>query len=117
MTIASKLPLYEVSNSKKKIDNTLVFGVGRYVDSKCHHAIITAENWQFLLNDTISYLQSDCQVTNFDSIKQIYQKPIKHDFKSTAWYKYKQWLDNAKLQSKNKFLVDPERGIYSPLAR
>ena len=117
ITIVSKLPLYEISESKQKKGNTLTFGIGRYVDDRCHHAIITAENWLFLLGDTIQYLQSDCQITNYDSIKKIYQKPMNHDFKSTAWYKYKQWLENAKLQSKNKFLIDPERGIYSPLAR
>ena len=115
--IANKLPLYMISNSNIKKNNTLVFGVDRFVDSKCHNAIISAEKWNLLLNDTIMYLQSGCIKTNFDSLVKIYQKPMDHDPKSSAWYKYKQWLESAKQQSKNKFLVDPKRDIYSPEAR
>ena len=117
ITITSKLSLYKVSESKQKKDNTLVFGIGRYVDTRCHHAIITANNWQFLLNDTIQYLQSDCQTTNFNSIKKIYQKPTDHDIKSSKWYQYQEWLKAAKLQSKDKFLINQNKSIYSPEAR
>ena len=117
ITIASKLPIYFISESYKKTDNTIKFGTDRYVNSKCTEAIISAENWEFLLGDTIQYLQNGCTSTNFDSIKKIYQKPMDHDIKSTAWYKYTQWLKNAKQISKDKFLINPEKKIYSPEAR
>ena len=116
ITIATKLPLYEVADSKQKKNNTLVFGTDRYVDSRCYNAIITAEKWELLLKDTIQYLQSGCKTTNFDSIKKIWKEPTKHDIKSSAWYKYQQWLKTAKLQSKDKFLID-NRTVYSPEAR
>lgn len=114
--ITTKLPYYKVSESNKKINNTLTFGQDRYVDS-CKTAIITAEKWLVLLGDTIQYLQSGCKTTNFDSIVKIWQKPMEHDPKSSTWYKYQQWLKNAKLESKNKFLIDPDKPIYSPEAR
>ena len=116
ITIATKLPFYKVDGSKQKKNNTLVFGADRYVDSRCHSAIISAEKWILLLGDTIWYLQSGCTKTNFDSIVKIYQKPMDHDPKSSTWYKYQQWLKNAKQISKDKFLVD-NRTIYSPEAR
>ena len=116
ITIVSKLPLYFVSSSYKKTNNTLTFGTDRYVNSKCTEAIISADKWLLLLGDTIMYLQSTCTKTNFDSIVKIYQKPMDHDPKSSAWYKYQQWLKNAKQISKDKFLVD-NRTIYSPEAR
>ena len=115
--ITSKLPLYMVSGSNVKKNNTLVFGADRFIDSRCHSAIISAEKWILLLDDTIMYLQSGCTKTNFDSLVKIYQKPMDHDPKSTTWYKYKQWLESAKQQSKEKFLVNPERDIYSPEAK
>src|SRR3990167_9187536 len=97
-------------------DILLVYRADRYVDSRCHSAIISAEKWILLLGDTIWYLQSGCTKTNFDSIVKIYQKPMDHDPKSSTWYKYQQWLKNAKQISKDKFLVD-NRTIYSPEAR
>ena len=117
IVIAPSLPLYKVTGSHQKQNNTLVFGTDRYVDSRCYNSMISAEKWLFLLGDTIQYLQSGCKTTNFDSIIKIWQKPIDHDPKSSSWYKYKQWLENAKLKSKNIFLVNPEREIYSPPAR
>ena len=117
ITIASSLPLYMVDESGQKKNNTIILGKDRWVDPRCHTAIISAEKWLLLLNDTIQYLKSGCTKTNFDSMVKIYQDPIKHDYKSSTWYKYKQWLESAKLQSKNKFLINPERNIYSPEAR
>ena len=119
ITIASSLPLYEINGSHEKKNNTLVLAKDRYVDPKCHTAIISAEKWLVLLGDTINFMQHKCDpsYTKINSLVKIYKEPTKHDITTTAWYKYQQWLKNAKLISKDKFLVIPGKDIYSPKAR
>ena len=116
VTIYKSLPLYEVTGSKQKANNTLIFGKDRYVNPNCSQAKISADKWPVLLGDTIQYLQSGCKKTNFESITKIYQKPTEHDITTSKWYQYKQWLKNALQQSKDQFLVMPDKAIYSPRA-
>lgn len=77
----------------------------RYVDAKCTTATIT---WNAsLLNDTITYLASDCKTTHFNSTQTIYMPPSKLTYDGKE-YKYQKWLEEAKkhksencLKSKN----------------
>jgi len=116
ITISTKLPYYLIDGSKQKQNNTLVFGKDIYVDRlRCYNAIITAEKWIVLLGSVMQHLQGGCK-SDLNNIVKIYQTPTEHDPKSSAWYKYKQWLADAKLQSKDKFLID-NRTIHSPSAR
>jgi len=114
ITISTKLPYYFIAGSNQKQNNTLVFGKDIYVDSRCHTATITAEKWIVLLGSVMQHLQGGCK-SDLNNVVKIYQKPTEHDPKSSIWYKYTLWLKDVKTQSKDKFLVIPEKEIYSPL--
>jgi len=77
--------------------NTTSIDVGhqRWVNEGCYIARISATDWQFLIGDTLLYLDSDCEITNFDSIKKItWQKTI-IDITTSYKYKLEQWFKQA----------------------
>ena len=74
-----------------------VMGKSRYVDNSCNNVILSADNFIFLLGDTINYLTHDCDenYTNADTIIEWSKKatPInKTDFKE---YHYQSWLSHT----------------------
>lgn len=71
----------------------------RAVDN-CFYAKIVYS--PILLNDTINYLKSGCTVTEFNEQEVIYMNKTKHDIKTTALWKYQQWLKDAKEKCKTK---------------
>ena len=76
-------------------NNTLMVGQNRYVSKTCSYAIITSENWLFLLGDTLKYLQTGCHDTNFDEKKIVSWTRNYHDITTSAKYKLEQWVKQS----------------------
>ena len=76
-----------------KMNNTRTVNHDRYVHN-CENAVITADNWKFLLPDTIHYLRTGCTVTQFNSVETI-NDPVTEIDISTS----RHWQDARKLES------------------
>ena len=74
------------------IDNTRYIYHDRYVKD-CHTARVSSN--MTLIEDTINYLKSGCSTTNFNE-KEIIVKPYSKKTYDGAYYKYKEWLKEAK---------------------
>lgn len=79
-------------------DNSVTFGIERYVDDKCMNATMGSIDWKHLLPDTLNYLRSYCDptATNYESkIIKEFEKSNQdittsqkyQDDKRTAWIK------------------------------
>ena len=81
----------------KNDDNTRTINHIRWVDS-CKNAVITAENWQKTLPDTIHYLRTGCTVTGIDTIETIQDEITEVDLTTSPNYqaKWKQESDIIK---------------------
>ena len=73
----------------------LVLYHDRYVD-KCKNAVINADNWLYLLNDTINYLRTGCNETDFDNSEIIHPNKTKIDLLTSPNYQYQLWLKEVK---------------------
>ncbi|MEO9308968.1 MAG: hypothetical protein ABI337_01580 [Nitrososphaera sp.] len=76
----------------------------RYVDATCTNAKITAQNWQYILNDTIQYLQSGCDPTKttVDTLETHYKQKTQHDIRTSKKYqleKQYEWIRKNCLKS------------------
>ena len=78
-------------------NNTLTVGTNRYVDDKCNDAIITKDNWIFLLGDTVRYMQHDCdeEYTNFDEIKIVEWQRARHNITESYKYQLDKWREQS----------------------
>lgn len=78
-------------------EGSLQTGKSRYVSNNCDQAIITAQNWVFLLGDTLNYLAKNCQksATNFDEIRIKTWETVNHDITTSAKYQLEQWQKDA----------------------
>lgn len=89
-----KLPHESIDTTKT---NTLTVGTNRYVDPKCNDAIITKDNWIFLLGDTVRYMQHDCdkEYTNFNETKIINWQRANHDITQSYKYQLDKWREES----------------------
>lgn len=80
--IESKLPTYMLSSlsfvSSPGNNNTLTYGIERYVDDRCRNIVIGSSDWKKLLPDTINYLRSDC-----DSSSTFYKTTFTEQLETT----------------------------------
>lgn len=89
---------------KQKITNSsYIVGQSRYVSSTCTEIIISADNWLYLLGDSIYYMLNDCdpEYTNFDEIKLREWEATVHDITTSAKYKLEQWIKESKEAAKS----------------
>ncbi len=95
IVIESQLKTYPVNY--KVVDNTRIMGEGRYIDD-CRNAVITAENWIFLLGDTIEFMRHDCHPTYtlFNQTKIIYANLTKHDITTSSKWLHDEFLKYVK---------------------
>lgn len=94
VSIVPSLDLYKKDSDKRIVNNTIISYHSRGVDPDCQVATIKYDD--FLLNDTINYLKSDCTKTDIDT-KIIEKRPLtKHDLSTSPAYKYQKWLAEAK---------------------
>lgn len=87
------------SSSKVMIDGYTSLGVGRYVDN-CHDATVGSN--MTLVVDTINYLLSNCNDTNFISIKSTHKEQTPINISEFKEYKFREWLALAKERCKVK---------------
>lgn len=84
-------------------DTSYEVGNNRYVSSTCTEIIISAENWFFLLGDSVNHLLAGCtpESTNFDEIEIRKWQATKHDITTSAKYKLDKWVKESKELAKN----------------
>lgn len=68
----------------------------RWVDDHCTRAVISAQNWKPLLEDTINYLKSKCQDTMIDTLVKDIKPLTKHKISDSYKYKLEKWQDHIK---------------------
>ena len=68
----------------------------RYIDD-CGDAMISAVNWKFLLNDTITLLRNDCDLnyTSFEDREFIPTILTEIDITTSPFWQYTQWLNES----------------------
>ncbi len=96
IVIEAQLGQYPISYEVE--DNTRILGVGRYIDN-CRNAVISAENWIFLLGDTIELMRHDCHPTYtlFNDTKKIYANYTKHDITTSTKWLHDQFIEWVKI--------------------
>lgn len=103
ITITSHDFTYKIKN-QIITNNTVLIGQGRYVTPNCRSAIITADNWLFLLGDTMQYLKHNCDkgFTNFNEIKiKTWERTI-HDITTSYKWQLDQWIKESKEKCREK---------------
>lgn len=85
--------VYKKGSDSHIVNNTRYEYSQRYVDS-CTIAHIAYSD--FLLNDTINYLESGCTKTDFKEKTVVVTPYVKHDIKTSQAYKNQKWLEEAK---------------------
>ncbi len=95
-TFEYKIPFQNITNSSVSI------GHDRYVSSKCDEALISAENWLFLLGDTIQLMAHDCdeEFTNFNEVKLRTWERTQHDIKTSMKWQLDKWIQETKINCK-----------------
>jgi len=98
--IVPDLPLYKKDSDKKVINNTIIYYKDRGVDPNCQ--VATIRYTDFLVNDTIKFLKSNCTQTEINE-KVIDQRPFKEfDISTSKAYQYQKWLQEMKTKCKTK---------------
>jgi len=96
IVIESRLDEYVIEG---QIVNSSSINVGhqRSVNEGCYRATLSATDWQFLLGDTIHYMNNDCDVgfTNFDSIKKITWERTIHDIVTSYKWQLENWIKES----------------------
>jgi hypothetical protein len=77
-------------------DTSYTVGYGRYMEG-CSSAIISADEWFWLLGDTVNWMQNGCkpQYTNFNATKTIRWQAVQHDITLSYKYKLDNWFKQA----------------------
>jgi len=73
-------------------------GHSRYVTPNCMSAAITADDWLFVLGDTIQYLKHNCDpdFTNLDTITKYTKQKTFIDISESRDYQHKAWIQKIK---------------------
>jgi len=95
ITVTNNFDIYFTPEDLKMDNNVRTWHEGRYIDS-CYHGIITSEDWQFLLPDSIHYLRTDCKVTQYDELKIELIDYTNIDITTSPNWQYEQWLKSIK---------------------
>lgn len=110
ITIETRLPEYHVSGQfkineikdqslkdSKAIKSVREYSHTRHVDSTCTFATITADNWEKLLPDTITYMKSNCDpgYTQVLTIAKDIKTLKKHDIATSAKYKLEKFYQET----------------------
>ena len=103
ITIDTQLPAYFLDSQMKITDvsepgmyhatkSIRSFSHTRYVNQSCTEAIITADNWQAVLPDTINYMRTGCdpKATKIDVVTNVIKDKVQHNISES----YKKKLDN-----------------------
>lgn len=110
ITIEPSLPEYLVLESQNLVNNTQIVGHSRYVDPLCYRSTITAQDWVYLLGDTIQLMFHNCDpaFTTFDNIKTRYLDKSSHDIATSNKYKIDQMVKLAKEKYKKSYIGSNE---------
>jgi hypothetical protein len=95
---------YLIKGSHSMSNNTITMGHSRWVDDKCYRATISAEDWIFLIGDTIQYLDHSCdeKFTNFDHLKTISFEKSYQDITTSYKYQFDKWIELSKVKCRER---------------
>lgn len=103
--IRNNFGIYEVDILNNVLNNprSLVYYKDRSIDN-CENAVISSDKWQLLLNDTIKYLQSNCEdgMTQFNSTEIIPLPRTEIDITTSPQWQYEQWVKQALIDCKQR---------------
>ena len=87
-----------ITNSSFKV------GISRYITPNCSDAIITANNYLFLLGDTMKTIKENCVPgsSNFNEIKIKTWEQTKHDITTSYKYQLDKWIKESLIKCKVK---------------
>ena len=110
ITIEPSLPDYLVQESQKLINNTMIVGHSRWVDSQCYRSTITAADWIFLTGDTINLMFHNCDpaFTNFYHLKSKFFGASYQDVATSNKYKLDQVIKLAKEKYRQSYIGSNE---------
>lgn len=100
INIEVTVPQYKIKESDILANGTYAFGHTRWNDDRCREATVSADNWVYLIGDTITYMKNDCDPghTNLDTITNYYQKKTAWDYTQSYFYQLEQWFKQAIMQ-------------------
>ncbi len=99
ITISTSLPTYVIAGESEKINNKRILHESRYVQD-CFDAIITSDDWERLLADTIYYLRNGCTKTVFETTLWIEDPKSEFNKETSKKFKYDKWLKESKEKCK-----------------
>ena len=85
-------------------NSSILIGQGRYITPNCSDAIITANNYLFLLGDTMKTIKENCAPgsSNFNEIKiKTWEKTV-HDITTSYKYQLDKWIKESLIKCKGK---------------
>lgn len=94
-------------------DYNVSFQRDRYITPNCGEAKITAENWVFLLGDTMNFLKHNCDpaFTAFDGTVTFEFKKSYQNIATSSKYKIDEMVKLAKEKYKKSYIGTNEQGI------
>jgi len=114
--IKANLKEYKLPDNKSydKVKHTITLGTGRFIDS-CRTAYIDAENWIFLVGDTMKHMQSGCtpDSTNYVTLQTTQLNRTKHDITTSYKWRMEQWQKESILICGSKLCLY-EKNLPSP---
>jgi len=95
--------IYKIPNQTIK-NSSILIGQGRYIAPNCSDAIITANNYLFLLGDTMQTLKKNCAPgsSNFDEVKIKRWERTIHDITTSYKYQFDKWIKETKIKCLGK---------------
>lgn len=78
-------------------DTSYQIGKSRFVNDRCNEIIITAQDWLYLLGDSMRLLQNNCDpaFTSFNEVVTIQWEKTIHDIKTSYKYKFDKWVKES----------------------
>ena len=105
IVIEPSLPEYKIQGESTKLDDyTLTFGKDRSQNINCSEIKITAENWVFLLGDSINYIKHNCDklYTSFDHTINLKLAKSYQDISTSYKWFYDNWVKTNMEDCKKK---------------
>lgn len=106
--IEPSLPEYKIKGNQLFYNGTnggsaeMVVGHSRYTNPNCSQSTVTAENWLFVLGDTMRYMGKNCdeEFTYLETIKTRILERTEFDIRDSYKWKLSQWVQESKERCK-----------------
>lgn len=102
ITIEPSLPEYKINGISSEIShngtNLIITGHNRWIADDCQSITISAEDWIFLLGDTIHMANHNCdeEYSSFNHIRELKLQKTEMDISTSYKYKLEKWIEESK---------------------